>query len=122
MKLWHIAQWGNARDNDGNEPDTNVVVRANDLLSAVKEAEYNFKWWNSQYLTKDTYSRYKKGTPSVAYFIGNEARERDESDDKAQVVMRPWIDNALNLGGYEAWYLDEKNNWLTQEERYGKDE
>jgi hypothetical protein len=119
MKLYHIAQWGNARDNNGNEPDTNVIVRANDLLSAVKLAEEAFKWYNEQYITKDTYTHYLFGKCDVAFLLG-----KDNKKD-SKVIINPWIAHAFNHGGYEAWYRSYENEtddetWITQKEMYGE--
>jgi hypothetical protein len=119
MKLWHIAQWGNARENDGNEADTNVIVRADDLLSAVELAEENFKWWNEQFITKDTHNHYLSGKANVAFLLC----DNDSSpDDKSKVVIRPWIANAFNLGGYKSWGCElNDGKWLTSKELYGEE-
>lgn len=103
MKLWHIAQWGNA-DEGGNGQDINCIVRADDLETAVEIAELNFEHLD-----------WKDGQCDVIYLMGEDTL----NDDKAKIIVYPWIANAFNLGGYPSWHRDSDNKWLTSEEMYG---
>ncbi len=104
MKLWHVAQWGNL-DEGANGQDTNCIVRAPDLETAVKIAQNNFE-----------YLDWKDGECDVVFLMGEDNIE----DDTAKIVIRDWIANAFNLGGYPSWHRDlDTGKWLTAEEMYG---
>lgn len=106
MKLWHISQWGNA-DEGPNGRDTNCIVRAPNLETAIKLAESEFE-----------YLDWKDGQCDVAYLIGEDYL----LDDQPKVIIGDWIAHAYNLGGYTSWHrhpVSEK--WMSEEDLFGPD-
>lgn len=112
MKLWHIAQWGNKKDGP-NGHDTQCIVAAVDLKSAVEKAELHI---GHMYSSIDLY---RDGKADVAYLLGEDGRP----DGEAQLVIRVWLDNAFNLGHYPAWYRHywDTNEWADSESVYGSE-
>lgn len=104
MKLWHVAQWGN-KDEGGNGPDTQCIVRANDMMKAIKIAEEHLAWW-----------QFKNGETDIVMLLGDDL----DNDGDEMVVIRGWIDNALNMGDYPSWHRDyHTGEWLDAKTMYG---
>jgi hypothetical protein len=93
MKLWHIAQWGNP-DDGGNGPDTNCIVRANNLSSAIKIAENAF---GSPYRPS-----WREGKADVVYLMGEDSS--DKTDER--VVIQVWVAHTFNFPHYKGWGRD----------------
>ena len=109
MKLWQVIQWGNIEDG-GNGPDTQCVVSAIDMPSAIAKAEIHFPSW-SAYVKED----WNKGA-DVVYLIGQD----DKPDGDAVLVIPVWVMHAFNLTHNPPWYFNhETKGWDTQEEMYG---
>jgi hypothetical protein len=106
MKLWHVAQWGNHEDG-GNGADTNCIVRAPDLKTAINIAEDHFD---------GVMDEWNNGVADVAYLLGDDCSPLEE----AKVVVRLWIDHAFNLGHYDSWHRDyDTGEWVDAEAMYG---
>lgn len=63
---------------------------------------------------------FREGKADVIYLMGDDGRP----DDEPRLVIRPWIDPAMNFSHYPAWYRcywDEvnPNKWEDQETVYG---
>lgn len=107
MKLWHVAQWGNA-DEGPNGQDTNCIVRAPDLETAIKLAEKEFE-----------YLDWKDGVCDTAWCMGEDYL----LDDDPRVIVQDWIAHAFNLGGYPSWHRDlDTGKWLTEAEMFGEND
>lgn len=108
MKLWMVSQWGNTEDGpDGH--DTNCIVRAPELATAVKLAE--------EYFSR-MYKAWKNGQADVAILMGEDSSTKDD----AKVVVYSWINPAFNNAHYPAWYRHhETNEWVDQKTMYGED-
>lgn len=110
MKLWHIAQWGNKKTGpDGL--DTQCIVSAVDLKSAVEKAELHIPY---QY---DSYS-YRNGKADVAYLLGEDSRP----DGDPQLIVGVWVDMACNLTHNPAWFRQyESDEWVDQKTMDGEE-
>lgn len=107
MKLWHVAQWGNLEEGPDGQ-DTNCIVRAPNLASAVNLAEDYFK---------RIYQPWKDGQADVAMLMG----EDTSTSDDPRIVIYSWRNPAFNLAHYPAWYRHhETNEWLDQKTMYGE--
>lgn len=104
MKLWHVAQWGN-KDEGGNGPDTQCIVRADDMMKAIEIAEAHLAWW-----------QFKGGQTDVVFLLGDDGVTNGEP----MVVIRGWIDNALNMGNYPSWHRDlDTGEWIDHITMFG---
>lgn len=109
MKLWIISQWGN-KDDGGNGPDTNCIVRAPTLEKAASLAEDAFKW-------KDfPHSPYNDGKANNIHLMGD-----DGSNKEAKVIIPIWIAHAFNFGGYEGWGRNDNDQWEEYKKLFPKD-
>jgi hypothetical protein len=107
VKLWHVAQWGNEKTGV-NGYDTQCIVSAIDLPSAVSRAEKHF--------AEEVSHPYKGGVSDVALLIGEDTKP----DREAVLVFGAWIGIADNKMHYPAWYRHpETNEWLDQKTMYG---
>lgn len=111
MKLWHIAQWGNKKDGP-NGHDTQCIVAAVDLKSAVEKAELHISHMFDN-------SSYRDGKADAAYLLGDDGKP----DGEPQLVIRPWVDFADNLGHYPSWHRRywDTGEWADTESIYGPD-
>ncbi len=109
MKLWQVIQWGNIEDG-GNGPDTQCIISAPDLQSAVREGEarlYNYHSFSDKGWKDDA---------DVVYLLGEDHRP----DGEAVVIVPVWVQNAFNMAGNPSWHRDyESKVWKTREEMYG---
>lgn len=95
MKLWHVSQWGNIKG--PNEPDTQCIVRAPDIISAIALATKEFA---------GMVEAWKNGECNIIILLGEDVL----SDAGARVVVRPWIANVIYLEEYPSWIRDD-NSW-----------
>lgn len=103
MKLWHIAQWGNSAEGV-NGHDTQCVVRAHDLMSAIQLAELMFSYH---------LPIWKNGKANVVYLLGDDGN----FDIEEKLIIPIWIKPAYNLGGYDSWNYDfESQTWISFKE------
>jgi len=109
MKLWHIAQWGNPKDG-GDGPDTNCIVRAPDLESAIKMAEEAF---SAPFRTV-----WREGKANVVYLMGEDEAQKPEP----RIVIQVWVAHAFNFPHYKGWSRDIiTNEWKSHDELYPDD-
>jgi hypothetical protein len=108
MKLWHVAQWGN-KDEGGNGDDTNCIVRAPDLKSAIDFAENYFNMQGHGW---------KNGEADVAYLMGEDCSD----DDKTQLVVLIWRNPAFNMLDYPSWHRHPvTNEWGDTKSIFGEE-
>ena len=108
MKLWHVAQWGN-REEGGNGWDTQCIVRANDLPSALTIAELHFDQFDHGW---------RDGKADVVYLMGDDGSVGDEP----KLIVPIWIKPAFNLGRYPSWHFDlESKEWKDSKTMYGEE-
>ena len=121
MKLWQVIQWGNMDDGpDGR--DTQCIISAVDMQSAIKKAEIHLPYWDKDWGVhlhdekKAEEKREWKHGAEVVYLIGQD----DKPDGEAVLVIPVWIAMGVNLSHNPAWYLNHQTQgWETQEEMYG---
>lgn len=110
MKLWHACQWGN-REDGVNGWDTQCIVTAIDLKSAVEKAEFHFQQMDRCGTT------YRDGRADSIYLMGDDGRP----DGEPQLVTRIWVDAAANLMRYPSWHRHpETNEWIDHKTMYGE--
>ena len=103
MKLWRVAQWGNVNEG-GNGEDTNCIVRANTMDSAIKITEEYFNQWGK--------NAFKHGITDCVMFLGEDASPLTEE----KVVVRKWLEHAINLAEYPAWTREWNTNvWVSND-------
>lgn len=108
MKLWHVAQWGN-REQGGNGWDTQCVVRANDLTSAIKKAEFHFDQFDPGW---------RDGKADAVYLMGDDGTV----GEKPELIIPIWLKPAFNLGKYPSWHFDhESKTWVDSKILFGED-
>lgn len=108
MKLWHIAQWGNPKDG-GNGWDTQCIVAAPDMQAAIKFGQDCIQRHNGDY---------RCGKADTIYHMGDDGRP----DGEPVLVVRVYIDVAMNLGRYPAWHRQhETDEWLDTKTMFGED-
>jgi hypothetical protein len=109
MKLWQVVQWGN-KEEGADGWDTQCVVAASDMMSAITKAELHF----SQY-----YSNYREGKADMILLLADNAL----TDSQESVLIIPiWIKPSYNLGKSPSWHRrNETNEWLSHKDMYGED-
>jgi hypothetical protein len=111
MKLWQVIQWGNPVDG-GNGPETQCIISAVDMESAIAEGNKHIQWHNS-FVSKDTHG----WEAEVVYLLGEDFRP----DGDPIVIVPVWVAHSFNDARSPAWHRHPKNGWMTQEEMYGPD-
>jgi len=107
MKLWYICQWGNP-DDGGDGPDTNCIVRAPDLQTAIVLAQDAF----SRHYDKEQWRDCKADS---VYLIGEDLSPSNEP----KLITAIWIAHAYNLAGYKSWgRIFDTDQWEEHEKLY----
>ena len=107
MKLWHVVQYGNYKDRDANESDTNCIVRANTLEEAIELGNFAISEHNRY--------EWRNNRADVIHLMGDD----NHPDPVASIVIRAWIQSDLCMVEYESWYYEyfkDDGKWLTKEE------
>jgi len=107
MKLWHVIQWGNEKDGF-NGWDTQCVVAAIDLKSAVEKAQELFGYYAINY---------RGGLADTVRLLGDDGRP----DGEARLVIRIWVAFGDNLCHYETWHRQtDTGEWVDFKTMYGE--
>lgn len=105
MKLWHVAQWGN-KEEGGNGLDTQCIIRSNDMMSAIAQAQIHFAVWD-----------WRDGQSDIIILLGDDGTIGDET----KIVVPVWLNPAFNLGHYPSWHrVYGTDEWADTKTMYGE--
>lgn len=106
MKLWHVIQWGN-KDDGPNGWDTQCIVAATDLKSAVDKAQLHIG---------DFGNGYRDRLADTAHHIGDDGKP----DGEAQLVIPVWVAVGINMRRIELWHRHPlTNEWVDHKTMFG---
>ena len=106
MKLWHVAQWGN-KDEGGNGRDTQCVIRSNDMMSAIAQAQIHLSAYG-----------WRDGQADIIILLGDDGL----TDQETKIVIPVWFNPAFNLGHYLSWHrVHGTDEWVDTKTMYGED-
>ncbi len=107
MKLWHIIQWGNHKDG-ANGWDTQCIVSAKDLKSAVDKAQLHIG---------DYGNGYRDRLADCAHLMGEDGKP----DGEPVLITNVWVAVGVNMGKYELWHRHpESNEWVDHKTMFGE--
>lgn len=110
MKLWQVIQWGNP-DEGGNGKDTQCIVSAKDLSSAVEKGFLHIERYNEGIENWET-------RIDTVRLLGQD----DRPDGEPILIVGVWLAHAQDMPGNASWHQSHRTKeWLTTKEMFGED-